>query len=57
MDSSIAWVMAASEWPTFFFSTDDCFIYDLSFSTLPSATFAIASSCDQEQGQQNNKQE
>jgi hypothetical protein len=57
MYSSIAWVMAASEWPTFFFSTDDCFIYDFFFSTLPSATFAIASSCDLEQGQQNNKQE
>jgi hypothetical protein len=56
MDFSIAWVMAASEWPTFF-STDDCFIYDFFFSTLPSATFAIASSCDLEQGQQNNKQE
>jgi hypothetical protein len=52
MDSLMAWVMEA----TFFFSNDDCFIYGLSFSTLPSATFAIASSCDLEQGQQNNKQ-
>jgi hypothetical protein len=57
MDSSIAWVMEASKRPTFFFSTDDCFIYDFFFSTLPSATFAIASSCDLEQGQQNKKQE
>jgi hypothetical protein len=29
---------------TFFFSNDDCFIYGLSFSMLPSATFTIASS-------------